>query len=383
MWSQKYKPKTLDEIIGNLTLIDKLKRYRWDKPILLHGGIGVGKTIIAKALADAFNWDIVEITSDNIDNALTAAQTASIFGTKKLILIDNVERLRKGVRFPGRELLELVKNTRNPTMLITHDVKNTKLATVKKYCEQVLVQRPRATTTARMLEIICRKEGIAAEKEILLKIAEKSGGDVRAAINDLETIAFGKESISEDDLGLLQPRDKSIDIFKALSKIFGARDIREGVEAAWDLEEEPRNLLLWLDENAPQRFTSKELSSVYHYLSRADIFISRITSRQYWGFLRYANPLMTSGIIVSPKAGIAYRYSYPSYIQAMSRTKKERGLKGSIGEKISPSLHVSSRVFARDYIPLFRALLKAGKMDAEELKGRFDLDDEEVGFLTG
>jgi len=46
-------------------------------------------------------------------------------------------------------------------------------------------------------------------------------------------------------------------------------------------------------------------------------------------------------------------------------------------------LHVSARIVAEQYIPLYRRLLKAGGISVEELSGEFDLDEDEMGFISG
>ena len=53
----KYAPKTLDEVVlGSITLKNKLAEYingRDLKPLILHGGVGTGKTTIANLLPDS------------------------------------------------------------------------------------------------------------------------------------------------------------------------------------------------------------------------------------------------------------------------------------------------------------------------------------------
>ena len=62
----KYAPKTLDEVVlGSITLKNKLAEYingRDLKPLILHGGVGTGKTTIANLLPDAIEGRPAEIT---------------------------------------------------------------------------------------------------------------------------------------------------------------------------------------------------------------------------------------------------------------------------------------------------------------------------------
>ncbi|QWD85991.1 AAA family ATPase [Polynucleobacter asymbioticus] len=62
----KYAPKTLDEVIlGSITLKNKLAEYingRDLKPLILHGGVGTGKTTIANLLPDSIESKKAEVT---------------------------------------------------------------------------------------------------------------------------------------------------------------------------------------------------------------------------------------------------------------------------------------------------------------------------------
>ena len=52
MWTEKYKPKKFEEIIGNKKAIEELKKYSWKKPLLLYGPPGTGKTTLTKIIAE-------------------------------------------------------------------------------------------------------------------------------------------------------------------------------------------------------------------------------------------------------------------------------------------------------------------------------------------
>ena len=61
IWVEKYRPKSLDEIVGQEEIVERLKAYRESKnlPHLLFAGpAGTGKTTSAMALArDLFGED--------------------------------------------------------------------------------------------------------------------------------------------------------------------------------------------------------------------------------------------------------------------------------------------------------------------------------------
>lgn len=380
MWSEKYKPMNFHEFIGNQKLIQDIKRYNWKKPLLIYGSTGVGKTTFAEALAKELNLEILRVRNENLDSAITASQSSSIFGGKKLILIDHVDKIGD-----IKKVSSLLEKTRNPTILITSDFSSRRLKTIKKSCEKLQFRKPMAATIKNILEGICRKEEIHAGKEILIRIAENSAGDIRSAINDLQTVGMGKQRIEEKDLELLGPRDRTTDIYEVLSKVLTKRDFKQAIESTRNLNEQPRDILMWIDENLPRIYKSREeIAKAYHYISRADVFLGRIIRRQYWGFLRYATPLMTGGVNISKCQNVNFtRYQFPLYFAKLGHTKKERAMKKSIAKKLSPELHASGKVIAREYIPLLRVMLKKNKLTEEEIMREYRLNSEEVEFIKG
>ncbi len=380
MWTEKYKPLLTGDVLGNPKVAEDLKKYGWKAPAILYGPPGCGKTALAQALAKESGYDLVEINDDNIKNGKTIAESGSLFGNKKLIVFDNVDNIDD-----IGEVAEILRITKNPTLLISSDFESKRLATAKKLCEKFQMRRPSSISVAKLLEIIAAREGIFADKEVLKDISEKSEGDFRAAVNDLETLAGGRKKIVKEDLGVLEGRDRVSDIYKALSTIFLKKDLQESIRSTYDLDEQPQNVLLWIDENLPSVVRGpEEIRRCYDYLSRADVFFGRITNRQYWGYLRYAGALMTGGVTASKGDKINFaRYQFPFYIIRMGQTKKERNLKKSIGLKMGSRLHCSSKEAANAFIPLYRTLIKAKKIDSMQIGEEFKLEKEEIEYLAG
>ncbi|MEA1924695.1 MAG: AAA family ATPase [Candidatus Altiarchaeota archaeon] len=378
MWTLEHKPKSLEGYRINKRAIEEIRGNVHNKPILVYGQIGAGKTTIIELIAEELDLGLVEITNDNIIHAVTTSQSASITGKKKLIYVNNPENIKK-----IKEIGKLLSKTRNPLILETSDPTSRRLSTIKKKCKQINIRKPTSASVAKILEQVCEREDISVDKKLLIKIADNSIGDIRSAIIDLETIAKQRTKILEEDLGILESRDRKEDIYKVLSKILVKKDFNQAVKSTWNLGLQPRDTIMWIDENIPRVYGELEdLYRAFQYLARADRYMGRIHERQYWGFLRYATPLMTGGVNAARKGRIKHSYfQFPRYIIEMSKTKKERGLKKSIGEKLSPILHASNRTIAEQYIPLYRTLLKQGITSPEGLLREYRLDSEEIDYL--
>jgi replication factor C large subunit len=378
MWILKHRPESLDGFLGKSAVQQARK---WDgRPVIIYGATGTGKTLLARLIAAERGWDVVEVSNENMGEAEALANTGSLFGTKRLLLIEDVDSVRD-IKAVGN----LVEKTSNPIIMTTHDYSNRRLSTLKRKCGKLQLRRPLPASIAKYLKGVCDAEGVEVDKSVLESIAKNASGDLRAALTDLEMLAKGRDRVTSDDIEKLLPdRDRESDIYRALSTIFGGRDFKKVVGSTWDISEQPRDVLWWVDENTPRLYRDREsIGQAYGNLSRADVFMGRIMRRQYWGFLRYANVLMTAGVNASRPEKINFtQYMFPSYFAAMGRSKGLRNTEESIAGKLGPILHASTRVVKREYIPLYRLLLKKKKVTEEELQERYNLEDSEVEYLT-
>ena len=82
MFSEKYAPATLSQIIGNdsavsalMAFAEKVHRGERTKPIILVGPSGTGKTSAARALAYGNSFELLETTASDYRDAETLNKT--------------------------------------------------------------------------------------------------------------------------------------------------------------------------------------------------------------------------------------------------------------------------------------------------------------------
>jgi replication-associated recombination protein RarA len=94
MWSLKHQPASLAEFHGSPKTVEFLAD--WDfKPLIIHGGPGVGKTLLTHLTAKEHNLELLAVNRDNIEEAFHAASTASLFGGRKLLVVEDADEFRK------------------------------------------------------------------------------------------------------------------------------------------------------------------------------------------------------------------------------------------------------------------------------------------------
>jgi len=409
-WTEKYRPAHLDDVIGNKEAKEKLLKWarEWQvgspskKAVILYGKPGVGKTSAAHALARDFGWEIVELNASDDRNrdvirrvALTGA-VSEILGApedamgrkvRRLIILDEADNLyeRNGDAGGKGAIIETIKAAKQPIILLANDyygLTKGRGSELKKLCIPIEFGRVSEREIVSLLEKICRNEGLEYEKEALEAIARRCDGDVRSAINDLQSISYERR-ITRDALRHLGYRDREAEIFTALRIILKARDMRTAINQARILDESPDNLILWIDENLPAEYTNPtDLVRGYYFLSRADVFLGRTWRRQYYGMWRYAYELMTGGVAAAKRYGRGgfVRYSFPTWLRKMAAGKQERRMKQEMARKIGKKMHCSASK-AMEILPLIKRIFMNAKM-ASLLAVSLELKREEIEYLA-
>ena len=411
-WTEKYRPDSLSKVIGNPKAVSELTNWAksWDRGIpdkravILTGTPGIGKTSAAIALAKDMKWDILEMNASDQRNgdaiksiALTGSKLNTFMddgkyvntkeGGRKLIVLDEADNLF------GREdkgalpaISELIKTTRQPVILIVNDLYalSKKSSVIKSETLQITFMRPRIPEIVKALDRIAKAENVAADQDALKKMAENSNGDMRAAVRNLESLALGRSVVTNDDANALSDRIVRKDMYDLMGAIFRGNDPMKARRMQMDTDETPDYIMLWIDENMPFEFKDRgDLMRGYERLARADIFLGRVSRRQYYGFWSYAGDMMSAGVNLAKRSEKASyeRFRFPLYLSRMSRSKAARTLKSSVCTKLAAHIHTSTGRISEDVLPSLKIMLRNDHELARSLVTEAGLETEEIAFL--
>lgn len=410
-WAEKYRPKTLGDVAGNSKAINQMRRWAEDwshkvpakKALVLAGDPGIGKTSAALALANDFGWTVVEMNASDKRNAKAVRDIAlrgavgETFGAdgsyisvkdggRKLVVLDEADNLFGKEDMGGvGAISEVLRNTKQPIILIANDLYGLtrRSSAIKRECTIIRFQKPNAASVARVLRDIARNEGVKVAEDALIYVAERNEGDIRSAINDLQSLVEGKEEVRIDDVNALGYRDRSKDIYSTLSGIFRGTSCKRTKEIVYQLDEPPDYLILWIDHNLPYDYRDPgDLERAYDALSRADVYLGRVSRLQYYGLWSYATDMMSCGVSLARQGRYTGgRYNFPTWLARMSRSRGIRNTINSINSKIAAHCHTSMGVVSKDMYDVFKFLYKTDPDFRIKMTDKLDFTEREIGFL--
>lgn len=423
-WIERYRPTDLDQMTGVASTVKSLRDWvkGWTdgkipkkRAVILEGEPGVGKTTAALALAAEMGWEVIELNASDSRNmeairkmATRGALSRDItdeYGysegyhhRNKLILLDEADNLYErsisdetgtdvSDRGGKRAIVELVKLTKQPVVLIVNNLYGLisgSGAPLNFICEKIKFRRLGPASIAKRLREICQLEGVIYDQDVIMAVAERSGGDMRSAVGDLQTLCTGKKRISVKDLDVLGFRDTKDNIFNTMQKVFFANSINASRSALMDVDEDISSLVLWFSENITNAMSHHEdIDRGMNSLSKADVFLGRVRRRQNYKLWSYAKDHLASiGIARQNPDQTRSRFQFPSYLKKMSSTKDARARMKEISQAIGSMTHSSVRTVKEDTFLRFSVLAERDPEFAAHLAAYGELEKEHLKILT-
>lgn len=204
-FSNKYRPQTLDRMLGNEQVVTRLKGIvasgRIPKAILLTGRSSAGKTTGARCfVADLFkvptlanHTDYHESNAadargiDDLREVLKVARLKPRSGIRRVFMVDEAH----GLTGPSAELL--LKPLENPpphTLFILGSSEPEKLkVALKNRCSQFVMESPTKESLLKYVKRIMKGEQMSyMTAEMLDKIVNNCNGEFRTAANLMESV---------------------------------------------------------------------------------------------------------------------------------------------------------------------------------------------------
>lgn len=342
-WTEKYRPKTPNEIVGNQQLVKQLHAWlaHWnekfldtgtkrngkkqndasaEKAAILSGSPGMGKTTAAKLVCQMLGFQAIEVNASDSRGKADAKISKGIGGSnansikelvsnealsanmdrskhpKTVLIMDEVDGMSAGDRGGIADLIASIKISKIPIICICNDRYSQKLKSLVNYCSDLRFRKPRKQEIAKRLMQIANAEGLEVNEIALEELADRVNGDIRMAINQLQYMSLSMSVIKYDDIRqrlLSSAKDEDISPFTAVDKLFGFNGGKLRMDERIDLSmSDPDLVPLLIQENyinyrpsSAGRDEVKRLSLIARAaesISDGDIFNVQIRRNQQW-----------------------------------------------------------------------------------------------------
>ncbi len=402
LWVEKYRPKKIEDVTGNdeakALFLEWLKNKRHTKKaVLLYGPAGVGKTTLVLAAAEEFGFTTIEMNASDTrsEKAINAiAKPATSYrsldnfsgetkkGSGNVLFLDEVDGIAGNEDRGGvSAIIKIIEESLVPVIMAANDPDVDKLRPLKKVCLLVRFQAVRIPLIIALLQKICLLEHVKAEFEALERIAQNCKGDVRSAINDLQSLSEEHHSLTLQDTMMLSSRNKDISMDDTLRGYFSTQSIADTSRMLSYSSVDYDDFLLSVADNLPKRYPdSYELAKAFNYVSKADVFRGRIGTEN-WHLLKYFFNSLSEASAVNPASYKPFAFITPPIrIMTLFWTKGKRNMLNGICSKIGNQCHVSIETAKKDFIPYIRVLLT--KKRNHPFVAWFKFTAEEVEYLT-
>ena len=193
LWVEKYRPKNLENYIGNEHLKSKVEHYleSGDVPhLLLYGKAGTGKTTLAKLIINNIECDYLYINAsdeNNVDTVRTKVKNfASTIGFKdtKVIILDECDYITPNAQAALRNLMETF--SKHCRFILTCNYVERIIDPIQSRCQSFQIIPPSKNEVAKHLHNIMVSENIIDKVEDIKILVESGYPDIRRVINSAQ-----------------------------------------------------------------------------------------------------------------------------------------------------------------------------------------------------
>jgi len=384
MWSEKYRPQIISDMIGNeesrAAILEWFAKWKkGTKPLLLVGPPGIGKTTISYLVAKQFGYDMIGLNASDvrsksrINEILTPVLgNVSVLGIP-MIFVDEVDGIHGRGDYGGAAaLVDILKEPTVPIILAANNDSLDKMKNIKKAVKTISFKKIPPRLLRVYLENILKKEGTKLSPGSLIKVIDKSRGDIRSMINLTQSFVTGFNPQTETSF-------ESINIEDGVNAFFKANSIEEARSVLYSIQIDPRQKInAFYSSIITSELDNSTLAKYLEIISDADMLYGKILKTQNWRLLRYLNDILVKLYQNDDRIRYSkYNLSWP----LLNRIRWDGAKIKSMSSVMAKKLHLSSSVFVTFYLPyvLFCIKNKTLELEIEETFG--DIIEKEIELI--
>jgi replication factor C small subunit len=211
IWLEKYRPKTFDDIVGQDTIVDRLRSYveRDDLPHMLFAGpAGIGKTTASVTIARELygkDWEehFLELNAsdergiDVVRDRIKSFARTSFGGVDyRIIFLDEADALTADAQSALRRTMEQFSN--NVRFILSCNYSSQIIDPIQSRCAVFRFSPLGDEAVAAQVRKIATEEGITVTDDGVDALVYAADGDMRKAINGLQAAAVTGDTVDEE-----------------------------------------------------------------------------------------------------------------------------------------------------------------------------------------
>ncbi len=371
MWSEKYRPQIISDMIGNEDSRSAIIEWfvKWKKgtqPLLLVGPPGIGKTTIAYLVAKQFGYDLIGLNASDVRSKsrineilVPVLNNVSVMGTP-MIFIDEVDGIHGRSDYGGASaLVEILKESTVPIVLAANNDVSDKMKGIKKSVKTVHFKKIPPRLLRIYLANILQRQNAQLSPGALIKVIDKSKGDIRSMINFAQSLVTGFNPQTDSSF-------ENVNVEDGVNAFFKANSVEEARGVLYSMQIDPREKInAFYSSIITSNLDASSLAKYLETLSEADILFGKIMKTQNWRLLRYMNDILIKLYRNDERIRYAqYNLSWP----LLNRIRWDGAKIKLMSSVMAKKLHVSSSTFVTLYFPfiLFCIKNKTLELDLEE-----------------
>ena len=384
MWSEKYRPKHILDLIGNEEARKLFVEWfaKWKKgvkPLLLVGPPGIGKTTMANLSAKHFGYDLISLNASDVRNKKNIHEilqpvlgNQSVLGLP-MIFIDEVDGIHGRSDYGGVEaLINILKESTVPIILAANNHSSDKMKKIKKSVTTIELRPLSPRLLLLHMNTILQKENAKISPGKLMKLITDSNGDIRSMINSAQALVTGFEPPTEKSF-------EALDVEEGINAFYKAKSIDEARSILYSMHIDPREKInAFYSSVITSKLSANDLEKFLSIISEADILYGRIMKTQQWRLLRYLDSILLG--LYTNNSGVRYSQYNLSW-PLLNRLRWDGSKIKSITKLLAKKMHVSSSTFSTLYLPYILFCMKNDSLDLELDESFDELIEKEIELL--
>jgi replication factor C large subunit len=394
MWVESSRPRTVEELIGNeearLAIIKWLAEWViGSKPLLLLGPPGVGKTTVVQALSFQFDYDLIEMNASDTRNReillnriIPAFKNTSLLEKKMLLFLDEVDGISGRQDIGGIEYLVSVLKAPTIPVIMAANSRDTKIRDLAKISKVIEFEPIHPRLLLLYINHILKKHNVTLSPKDKFSIVRSSNGDVRALLNNAQSISAGYDAYKEDSFDV--DIKSAVNLFFSCPSAEEAKKILSRTDAIYidprfgiSSDERRRDIVNALFSSIlSSRIDISILAIMLDILSKIDVLVGRMGTNRQWSLLKYFDTLIAYGLFyISRNKAIKYsqyNMAWPLMGPILARGQSLKKLAGDLAQ----AAHTSKSTFSTLYLPYLIQVMINNEHDPRIFATNSNLDEK-------